>query len=60
LPGGAAGVKEIPGRVVVGASLFAEGARELGTTLVLSPAVVNDNLVDVMAIYQFRAGDAAG
>ncbi len=44
----AAGVKRIAGRVKVDASLFQEGARELGTRVVISPVVVNDNLVDVM------------
>lgn len=44
----AAGVKRVTGRVRVDASLFPEGARELGTRVVISPVVVNDNLVDVM------------
>ncbi len=43
----AAGVKHIEGRVSVDVSLFAEGQRELGTRSVISPVVVNDNLVDV-------------
>jgi D-alanyl-D-alanine carboxypeptidase/D-alanyl-D-alanine-endopeptidase (penicillin-binding protein 4) len=33
--------------VIVDASLFPEGDRELGTGVVISPIVVNDNLVDV-------------
>ncbi len=33
--------------MIVDASLFAEGERELGTGVVISPIVVNDNLVDV-------------
>ena len=41
------GVKRIAGRVLVDVSLFREGARELGTGVVMSPVVVNDNLVDV-------------
>lgn len=44
----ARGVKRITGRVVVDISLFPEGDRELGTGVVLSPVVVNDNLVDVV------------
>ena len=43
----ARGIKRIRGRVVVDASLFAEGERELGTGVVISPIAVNDNLVDV-------------
>lgn len=44
----AKGIKGVTGRVIVDASLFPEGERELGTNVVLSPIVVNDNLVDVM------------
>ncbi len=43
------GIKRIKGRVLVDASLFPEGQRELGTDVVISPIVVNDNLVDVVA-----------
>ncbi len=42
------GVKRILGRVLVDVSLFPEGTRELGTGVVMSPVVVNDNLVDLM------------
>jgi D-alanyl-D-alanine carboxypeptidase/D-alanyl-D-alanine-endopeptidase (penicillin-binding protein 4) len=41
-------IKKIRGRVLVDASLFREGARELGTGVVMSPIVVNDNIVDVI------------
>jgi PBP4 family serine-type D-alanyl-D-alanine carboxypeptidase len=41
------GVKKISGYVIVDISLFPEGQRELGTGVVMSPVVVNDNLVDV-------------
>jgi PBP4 family serine-type D-alanyl-D-alanine carboxypeptidase len=44
------GIKKINGRVLIDATLFPEGERELGTGVVLSPMVVNDNLVDVIAI----------
>lgn len=44
----ARGAKRINGRVLVDVSLFAEGERELGTGVVISPVVVNDNLVDLM------------
>jgi len=43
------GVRRIEGRVLVDASLFPEGEAELGTGAVISPIVVNDNLVDVTA-----------
>jgi PBP4 family serine-type D-alanyl-D-alanine carboxypeptidase len=42
-----AGIRRVRGSVIVDASLFAEGNRELGTGVVISPIVVNDNLVDV-------------
>jgi len=42
------GVRQIAGRVRVDVSLFPEGAREGGTGAVISPIVVNDNVVDVI------------
>ena len=44
----AKGIKRIKGRILVDASLFPEGVRELGTGVVISPMVVNDNVVDVV------------
>jgi PBP4 family serine-type D-alanyl-D-alanine carboxypeptidase len=44
----AKGIKRITGRVLIDATLFPEGERELGTGVVISPIVVNDNLVDVV------------
>lgn len=44
----AKGIQRIKGRVLVDVTLFPEGDRELGTGVVLSPIVVNDNLVDVI------------
>src|SRR6202790_1667832 len=44
----AKGIKRIKGRVLVDASLFPEGYRELGTGVVVSPIVVNDNVIDVV------------
>lgn len=41
------GVKRIQGRVLVDASLFPEGDRELGTGVVISPIAVNDNVIDL-------------
>ena len=43
----AKGIRRVEGRVLVDASLFPEGQRELGTGVVISPIVVNDNLVDM-------------
>jgi PBP4 family serine-type D-alanyl-D-alanine carboxypeptidase len=43
----AKGVKRIDGSVRVDISLFPEGERELGTGVVISPIIVNDNVVDV-------------
>jgi PBP4 family serine-type D-alanyl-D-alanine carboxypeptidase len=44
----AKGIKRIAGRVLVDATLFPEGYREFGTQVILSPVVVNDNVVDVI------------
>ena len=52
----AKGIKRVTGRVLVDASLFKEGDRELGTGVVISPIIVNDNLVDLM----IGAGPQAG
>src|SRR5882724_6432829 len=41
-------IKTIHGRVLIDISLFAEGERELGTGAIISPVVVNDNLIDVL------------
>lgn len=41
------GVRRVTGRVRVDVSLFPEGQRELGTGVVISPVIVNDNLLDV-------------
>jgi N-acyl-D-amino-acid deacylase len=43
------GIKRIKGKLLVDASLFPEGERELGTGIVISPIVVNDNVIDVVA-----------
>ncbi len=44
----AKGIKKVDGRVLVDTSLFPEGTRELGTGAVISPIVVNDNVIDVL------------
>jgi len=43
----AKGVRRIEGRVLVDATLFPEGEAELGTGAIVSPIVVNDNIIDV-------------
>lgn len=53
------GIKQIEGRVLVDVSLFAEGERELGTGVVISPIVVNDNVVDVIVSPGAKPGDPA-
>jgi len=53
------GIKRVTGRVLVDATLFKGGDRELGTDVVMSPIVVNDNLVDLMIGPGPRAGAAA-
>jgi D-alanyl-D-alanine carboxypeptidase/D-alanyl-D-alanine-endopeptidase (penicillin-binding protein 4) len=45
----AKGIKKIIGHLLIDTTLFPEGDRELGTDVVLSPIVVNDNVVDVIA-----------
>src|SRR5579871_5420218 len=45
----AKGIKRVTGQVLVDVSLFPESSRELGTNVVISPVVVNDNLIDVIA-----------
>ncbi len=52
----ARGVRRIAGSVLIDVTLFPEGVREAGTSVVISPIVVNDNVIDVTA----RAGDAPG
>jgi dihydroorotase/N-acyl-D-amino-acid deacylase len=53
----AAGIKAIDGRVLVDATLFPEGGRELGTRVVISPICVNDNIVDVTLAPGAKLGD---
>ena len=55
----ARGITAVTGQVIVDASLFPEGDRELGTRVVLSPMVVNDNVIDIVVTPGARAGDSA-
>ncbi len=54
------GVKRIEGRVLVDASLFSEGDRELGTNVVVSPISVNDNVVDLTVSPGSKEGASVG
>ena len=40
-------IKQVTGHVRVDISLFPEGERELGTNVVISPIMINDNVIDV-------------
>jgi PBP4 family serine-type D-alanyl-D-alanine carboxypeptidase len=55
----ARGIAGIEGRVLVDASLFPEGDRELGTGVVISPIVVNDNVIDLTFTPGAKQGDTA-
>ena len=57
---GAKGVKRVRGRVIVDASLFRGGDPEGGTGVVISPIVVNDNVIDVLVrAIRRKLGDRA-
>jgi D-alanyl-D-alanine carboxypeptidase/D-alanyl-D-alanine-endopeptidase (penicillin-binding protein 4) len=53
------GITAVRGHVIVDASLFPDGDRELGTGVVISSIVVNDNVVDVTVSPGTKPGDAA-
>ncbi|MFN7998076.1 MAG: D-alanyl-D-alanine carboxypeptidase/D-alanyl-D-alanine-endopeptidase [Bryobacteraceae bacterium] len=53
------GIREVDGRVLVDAGLYPEGTRELGTGVVVSPVMVNDNVVDVTVVPGASDGAAA-
>jgi len=53
------GIRAITGQVIVDASLYREGSRELGTRVVMSPLVVNDNVIDLVLTPGARAGEPA-
>ncbi len=54
----ASGIKAIDGRVVVDASLFASPGPEGGTGTMVSPMILNDNVVDVTISAGPHVGDA--
>src|SRR5689334_14476795 len=51
------GVKRVEGHVIVDATLFREGPRELGTGAVISPMSLNDNCVDLNVTPGTKVGD---
>ena len=51
-----AGIRRVGGRILVDATLFPGGDREQGSWVVISPIMVNDNVVDVTV----RPGPAEG
>ncbi len=55
----AKGITQIDGRILVDISLFPAGERELGTGVVISPIVVNDNVVDLLISAGAKVGDPA-
>jgi D-alanyl-D-alanine carboxypeptidase len=52
------GITHVDGRVVVDVSLFPQGERELGTGVVISPVIFNDNVVDFLITPGDKAGDS--
>ncbi|MGB8907418.1 MAG: D-alanyl-D-alanine carboxypeptidase/D-alanyl-D-alanine-endopeptidase [Candidatus Cybelea sp.] len=55
-----AGIKRTHGRVLVDTSLFADQGPEGGTGVIVSPIVVNDNVVDVTVTPGAHPGDPVG
>jgi PBP4 family serine-type D-alanyl-D-alanine carboxypeptidase len=53
----AKGIRQVTGRVLVDATLYPAGDRELGTDVVMSPVVLNDNVVDLLITPGATAGD---
>ena len=55
----AKGITQVDGRILVDVSLFPAGERELGTGVVISPIVVNDNVIDLLISPGSKPGDPA-
>lgn len=53
------GIQRIGGRVLIDASLFPQGEKELGSGVVMSSIVVNDNVIDVLVSSGKKEGDPA-
>jgi PBP4 family serine-type D-alanyl-D-alanine carboxypeptidase len=52
-----AGIREIDGMVAIDTSIFPDRGPEGGTRAIVSPIVVNDNLIDVMVTPGSKPGD---
>src|SRR6202140_3532604 len=55
----AKGIRKIEGRILVDTSLFPDGPREGGTSVVMSSIMVNDNVIDLIVTPAAKSGDAA-
>ncbi len=55
----ARGIHKITGRVLVDISMFAEGKPEAGSGAIVSPIVVNDNIIDITVAPGAHVGDPA-
>src|SRR6266478_3174008 len=55
----AKGIRKIEGRILVDTTLFPDGPREGGTSVVMSSIMVNDNVVDLIVTPAAKSGDAA-
>jgi N-acyl-D-amino-acid deacylase len=55
----AKGIREIKGRILIDTSLFPDGPREGGTSVVMSSIMVNDNVIDLLVTPAAKPGDAA-
>jgi dihydroorotase/N-acyl-D-amino-acid deacylase len=55
----AKGIRKIEGRILIDASLFPDGPREGGTSVVMSSIIVNDNVIDLVATPGAKPGDPA-
>ena len=53
------GIRKIEGRILVDTSLFPDGPREGGTSVVMSSIMVNDNVIDLVVTPAAKAGDSA-
>src|SRR5712691_3949611 len=53
----AKGIRKIEGRVLVDTTLFPDGPREGGTSVVMSSIIINDNVIDLLAKPGAKVGD---
>jgi N-acyl-D-amino-acid deacylase len=55
----AKGIRKVEGRILVDTTLFPDGPREGGTSVVMSSIMVNDNVVDLIITPAAKSGDPA-